>query len=134
MTDPKILDKIDSFTAAYITCALWSSTDESTPQGGEPLDKNYDASDIAPGSLLKIIEVCQDFQTHQVELLSGIDDKQAGHAFWLTRNGHGAGFWDRDLGEVGDALTKACKEYSECNIYVGDDGRLHVMDEWKGRN
>lgn len=25
---------------------------------------------------------------------------QAGHDFWLTRNGHGAGFWDGDDGKV----------------------------------
>ena len=23
-------------------------------------------------------------------------DEYAGHDFWLTRNGHGAGFWDGD--------------------------------------
>lgn len=23
------------------------------------------------------------------------DDERAGHDFWLTRAGHGAGFWDR---------------------------------------
>jgi hypothetical protein len=53
------------------------------------------------------------------------DAEKAGHDFWLTRNGHGAGFWDRNLGGIGDKLTKAC-EYDECNLYVGDDGKIHV--------
>lgn len=38
---------LDTFTKVYIETALWSSTDESTPQGGEPLDHNYSASDIS---------------------------------------------------------------------------------------
>jgi len=37
-------------------------------------------------------------------------EAQAGHDFWLTRNGHGAGFWDGDWPETGDALTEASKE------------------------
>ncbi len=27
--------------------------------------------------------------------------EQAAHDFWLSRNGHGAGFWDRDPAEYG---------------------------------
>lgn len=30
---------------------------------------------------------------------------QIGHDFALTRAGHGAGFWDRGAGEIGDVLT-----------------------------
>jgi hypothetical protein len=41
----------------------------------------------------------------------------AGRDYWLTRNGHGAGYWDRDLGEVGDQLTKA-SEYNECHAFL----------------
>lgn len=55
------------------------------------------------------------------------DESGAGHDFWLTRCGHGAGFWDRGLGEVGDKLTNAAQVFGECHLYVGDDGRIHVM-------
>ena len=44
----------------------------------------------------------------------------AGHDYWLTRNGHGAGYWDRDLGEVGDKLTKAC-EYKTIDVYINNN-------------
>ncbi len=38
----------------------------------------------------------------------------AGHDFWLTRNGHGAGFWDGDWPEAcSDMLTKASVGYGE---------------------
>ena len=57
----------------------------------------------------------------------GIDAAQAGHDFWLTRNGHGAGFWDRGLGERGDRLTNAAHVYGACDLYLGDDGFVYVQ-------
>ena len=50
----------------------------------------------------------------------------AGHDFWLTRNGHGAGFWDRGLGEAGKKLTDAAHAFGECNLYLGDDDVIHL--------
>jgi hypothetical protein len=44
---------------------------------------------------------------------------------WLTRNGHGTGFWDRGLGERGDALTKSAESFGDAVLYVGDDGRIY---------
>ncbi len=41
-----------------------------------------------------------------------------GHDFWLTRNGHGVGFWDRDLGEVGEKLTKIAESFGTAHLYV----------------
>lgn len=38
-------------------------------------------------------------------------EEYAGHDFWLTRAGHGAGFWDRGLGELGDRLSAAATAY-----------------------
>ena len=38
---------LSEFEYAYITTALCSTNDESTPQGGEPLDASYDADDFA---------------------------------------------------------------------------------------
>ena len=54
--------KIDNFTRGYIVAALWSTNDESTPSGGEPLDKNYDVENIAPETLDRIVEDCEKFQ------------------------------------------------------------------------
>lgn len=51
---------------------------------------------------------------------------QAGHDLFLTREGHGAGFWDRDLGHYGDVFTKYCKGIGECSPYVGDDNLIYM--------
>jgi hypothetical protein len=129
--------QLDAFTAAYIVAALWSSTDNSTPSGGEPLDANYATTDIAPEALDRIKADCGLFQQAHAELLAqayalysvtdgSSSETYAGHDFWLTRNSHGAGFWDRDLGEVGEQLTAAAHAAGGCDIYVGDDRRLYV--------
>jgi len=60
--------------------------------------------------------------------LSGITWGQLGHDFWLTRNGHGAGFWDRGLGDRGDSLTAICEALGEVWTYVGDDGYLYTTE------
>lgn len=51
--------------------------------------------------------------------------EQLGHDFWLTRNGHGAGYWDRGLGELGDRLADAARAHGTAGLYVGDDGLVH---------
>jgi hypothetical protein len=126
-------DKLDDFTRAYIECALWSTNDESTPSGGVPLDDNYGPSDIAEDTLALMVKECEEFQREYATALGAAfadqhlryDASNAGHDFWLTRNGHGAGFWDRGLGEIGDALSDACERFGECWLFVGDDGEIH---------
>lgn len=117
----------DSFVDAYIACALWSSTDESDESGGNPLDDNYSEEDIAPSAREAMRADCDAFYAANAADLSRIaDDSQAGHDFWLTRNGHGAGFWDRGNGALGERLSKASKVFGEVNLYVGDDGKIYV--------
>jgi hypothetical protein len=130
------IDKLDEFTRAYVETALWSSNDNSTESGGEPLDANYSIEDIAPDTLAQMVDDCRKFQAAHGHLLTdehclrygpdfGIDGR-AGHDFWLTRNGHGAGFWDGDWSAEADAiLTPAAEAFGELDLYVGDDGRIY---------
>lgn len=120
-----LLSTTDAFTDAYLECALWSSTDESRDDGGDPLDDNYGPDDIDNLALASAIEDCRDFQKENASDLEGLDLEQAGHDFWLTRNRHGAGFWDRGLGDKGERLTKASHGYGEVCLVVGDDGKVH---------
>ena len=131
---------MDEFTRAYIEAALWSSNDESDESGGNPLDANYGPDDIAPETLESIKADCERFQTENAILLEEFYDKlplgrdrsgewspqeQAGHDFWLSRNGHGAGFFDRDVTrELREALQEKARQAGEVNLYVGDDGQI----------
>ncbi len=118
---------MNRFTQKYIVTGLWSSTDESRDDGGDPLSDNYGISDIEPASLAKMEADCQRFlAANEADLAFG-SDEHGGHDFWLTRNGHGAGFWDGDWPEqVGERLTDAAKAFGECNLYIGDDGKIHA--------
>lgn len=119
-----------AFWEAYIECALWASTDDD----GENLD-DYTIDDIDPASLAKLREYALDFFTANRELF-GLHYDQAGHDFWLTRNGHGAGFWDRgnlyldeETGEDnGRKLTDAAHAYDGCDLYIGDDGKIYASE------
>ena len=122
---------LEEFFRAYATCALWSSIDENE----EPLDANYSADDIAPECAQAMRETCADFiQSNRADLIEYCQQMHceqwsgsslAGHDFWLTRNGHGAGFWDRGLGDLGKRLTKAADVYGGIDLYLGDDGFIY---------
>ena len=116
---------LDSMVNMYLRTALWSSNDESTPEGGEPFDKNYDLQDIAPESIAKAKEDCAAFLEKAGDLASEFDDEDLGHDFWLSRNGHGAGFFDGDYGDKGDELQKLAKSFGEVNPMLGDDGQIY---------
>lgn len=117
---------IEVFYASYVRTAFWSTNDESDESGGEPLDKNYDKSDLAPETAAAMRKDCEAFLTAHAALVEG-QEEQAGHDFWLNRNGHGAGFWDGDWPEpAATTLDKASKAFGEVNLYVGDDGRIYL--------
>lgn len=112
--------KLDQFTLAYIECALWSSTDDD----GEPLDSGE--HELAQETIDAMATDCAEFQRAHSELLEDLSSSQAGHDFWLTRNRHGAGFWDRGLGAKGDELTKWAHAWGSCDPYIGDDGLIYL--------
>lgn len=124
LEDKNMVKTLDTFTEAYITCALWSSTDED----GESLDGLYTVDDISPETLAQIQEDCAAFQADHADDI-GDELVQAGHDFWLTRNRHGAGFWDRGEGYyptgAGSRLTDAAHVYGSVDLYVGDDGLIY---------
>lgn len=106
---------LSEFTDAYIEAALWSSIDDD----GNPLDDGRDVDDIAPETLAAIW--CDGGPG-----MPGMHTQaaMAGHDFWLTRCGHGAGFWDGDWPEPhAQALTDAAEAFGNVDLYLGDDGK-----------
>lgn len=128
-TKAKMDTDVDTFTRQYIITALWCSTDDDQ----EPLDDNYNINDFDEESLEIIKKDCQKFQDENSELFikGGWDLEQAAHDFLLTRNRHGAGFWDRSENEgydtkIGKQLTDVARKFGEQDIIVGDDEKLSV--------
>lgn len=113
------------FVRAYVECALWSEnglgdTDASLESQG------YEASDISLRSAVAIVGDCRDFWNANEADIS-FAPEQAGHDFLLTRNRHGAGFWDGGWAQAaGRRLTENANAYGEANFYVGDDGKVYT--------
>lgn len=113
---------MDDFFKQYLITALWSSNDDN----GEPFDSNYEIEDISEESLEKAKKDCEEFQRKAGSLLDDYELSTCGHDFWLTRNGHGAGFWDGDYEEGdGKKLTELSKEFNELNLFKGDDNKIY---------
>lgn len=107
------------------TCVYDHSQCEVNPTN---MDDNFDEGNIALEAMEEIREDVEGFLSLALDIdgADTIGAEQMGRDFCLTRNGHGAGFWDRGLGELGDKLTDAAKTYGEQELYVGDDGVLYV--------
>jgi hypothetical protein len=128
---------VDEMLQGYIECALWSSIDEQPDgNGGPPLDENYGPEDISDELMASMREDCQDFYdanwsqlvAYAIEMSrpgEWTGGNMAGHDFWLTRNGHGAGFWDRGLGELGRRLTDAAHVYGSVYLYA-HNGQIYA--------
>jgi hypothetical protein len=118
------MDTLTKFTQAYIVAALWASTGDD----GEPLDNAYSQGDIAPEALQKISADCAEFLADPatMEIVERLGADRCGHDFWLTRNRHGAGFWDRGYSDSDEqALMARTRPFPEIDLYAGDDGRLY---------
>lgn len=116
----------EKFLKGYLTAALWSTTDESDESGGVPLDKNYNIEDFSETALEIAKKDCAAFQETNAADLADIDCEQAGTDFWLTRNRHGTGFWDRGYeAALAHRLTEAAHVYGSVDLWVAENGLIY---------
>jgi hypothetical protein len=114
---------INKFLEGYIDAALWSTTDSRDEEGNDTYNLDDEFSDVSDKCRAAMLSDCEDFVNANRELLeafkemTGRDDDYLGHDFWLNREGHGTGFWDRGAGEVGDKLSDACEPYGSFYLY-----------------
>ena len=134
----QIFSDADKETAvrSYLEAAIWTATDDI----GEPLSDSYDINDFAPEARAQAVREFESFVAKNPLLVAdavsrsgynygGSSAVQFGHDFLLTRNGEGAGFWDREsLQEIdlGKQLSEATKEFRSKDTIVGDDGKLYL--------
>lgn len=124
----------DAFVRAYLSTALWSST--MMPENDEASDRSYfshgyDVDDCSLETIIGAKRDCDAFQLDNatdLELADENTDRDA-HNFWLSRNGHGAGFFDR-CDDVGTRLQDASRVFGEVNLYhVGDDASVVIYSD-----
>lgn len=118
---------IDTVTNAYLEACAFT---DFGPDSDIPSDAEF-----APETIAKARSDCQAFieQAQKIALdypSSGLlmTWDAFGHDFWLTRNHHGVGFWDRGLGDLGDRLTTLAqsKAFNDAEAYLGDDGLVYI--------
>ena len=119
---------LENMVEDYLVCALWSSTDEN----GRPLDDDFGTEDIDAATTKQTEEDCKAFLEECQDVLEQIGEYpfSFGHDFWLSRNGHGAGFFDRvgpnhPHAKLYDILQDRARVWGSVDLYVGDDGNIY---------
>lgn len=83
----EINNRESEFISAYLEAVDFTELgEEGQPPIGADMDEDF---------LRECIIDCLAFYSQVECVLATKNIAQAGHDFWLTRNGHGVGFWDR---------------------------------------
>lgn len=122
----------DQFLRSYLVAMLWTDLPDGLVGRGV-----FDGSDACERWLKRITRKSREQSEADCRrfcLLSGplidSDPKRAATDFWLTRNGHGAGFWDGDWSHIepvapgfhdaGGQLTAIAKLFGQQETYVAN--------------
>ena len=128
MTTNNIL--FHEFSSAY----LWAILDTETDDDGEPLSDAFDADDFSPEAQKQMEADCILFLQLAGDMIRDEElpgdrrtiYEQAGYDFWMSRVGHGVGFWEQsDWPKSGKELDKIAKSFKSTDVYIGDDEQLY---------
>ena len=111
---------------SYLEAALWSSGEEGEFDG-------YTIYDFDSDTKQKMRTVVEKWMASNADAIkkSGLSFDQIGHDLWLTRNRHGAGFFDRGLEkEIEDKLEASAQALGECNLYA-ESGKVFVDGKYE---
>ena len=113
----------DIFKKHYMICALWTEEEQMG---------NLTIFDFSDEALEKVQKDVKAFLEKAGDLINEDNAEQAGHDFWLTRNGHGAGFWDRGDEFYGgkknaEKLSAIARKMGEITIEAGDDNKVYFL-------
>lgn len=129
---------LERMLKGYVECMEWADCGPDHETYGK--DWSEELADKNRADCAAFIETCGvTLLDHLAELAPDYSDECFGHDFWLTRNGHGAGYWDRKeleartaIGDaiggytLGERLTFCAKHAGQCELYVGDDGLVYA--------
>lgn len=121
----RVVDDIaDDFIAGYLRAAIFTGSHYPDPENmddSRPMDSVHTIDDI-PREIRKELETdCMDF-LNSCAFMMVENPERAGMDFHLTRNGHGAGFWDGNWPEFGGDLTDRSRPYGSAEIYSDPTG------------
>lgn len=111
---------LDHVFAGYVEAALETTLGDD----GDTLDGTFTPYDIDASSLSAMRLDCARFIDAHPEALSD-GARLAGVNLWLSRNGHGSGFFD-STNEHAESLQRAARALGESHLLV-DEGTLYVF-------
>jgi hypothetical protein len=118
---------LSPFTQGFIEAMYWAGL----PEGEDQFGRKYAALGLVEldySALCKVMEDCKAFEERAALLIDG-RHRTAGNDFYLTRNGHGCGFWDGGWPEPqASELAALAETFGEFDLYVGDDRKIHRSD------
>ncbi len=131
-------DQRAEFLAGYVTAILWVNAYR---YDGDELvsDENATYAYVAPGTWYlntgMSLTDAEDFLAENYDVLTYVIRTSTdatwsrhGHDFALTRNGHGAGFWDRGYDtDAANWLTCNAERYGEHNVITDDSPTVSDM-------
>ena len=115
---------LDQFTTGYLEAVEWLLDEETNRYGLEGFSES---------AILRAKEDCRSFQESYAEQLAAYEEysgrsmSSAGTDFYLSRNGHGAGFFDRGNQPVFDELQKLARIEGETYHEVGSDNLVYQL-------
>ena len=117
---------LDSFLQGYIEAAFFTETGYSENEDLE----HASFCELAESAIVEAQEDCFEFQASAAQWLEkareyDYDMEQAGRDFWFSRNGHGAGYFDRKIGAAAEALQELAHKQGSRDMYRGDDGMIY---------
>ena len=118
---------IDNAVGAYTNALFFAD-------GSEEGDQFYGCDDDADHMewlqavvKMRVIDFCKRNENNVQGYLNQFDIHQLGHDLYLSEADHGAGFWDRGLGELGETLHNATEHNNLASrLYVDDDNKIRV--------
>lgn len=137
----QVSSAVEVMACHYLIAAMWTEQDElndSTELGEMTLtEAKAECAEFIKraGSLVDLVSGADGYGSH---LDCGTEHPEyaaMGHDLWLTRNGHGVGFWDRaelcavelaDGSNLGDALSNVACTMGEQSVCAGDDGLVYI--------
>lgn len=109
---------LETFLNAYYAAMFWTEEDHLIEDQCETWELSQKAKLDSKDDAEKFLSLVEHLE---------LDPGQLGHDFWLTRNHHGAGFWDGDYTEQQEkVLMDAVSNFKPVDIYPNDYGFLSI--------
>lgn len=127
MNKPEISEsELDTILNSYLEAAIWTEEEKLSEETEGSEDVDFNIHNFTPESRYKALEDIKEFLMdceNSDELIEKLGLEQVGIDLWLSRNGHGSGFFDRDY-EGADKAQKCAAKLGTITLFVNEDKEL----------